>query len=233
MGAATLFDKIWDRHVVSDLGDGYALLHVSRHLMHDGGASAVQGAQGEGLPRPQSGPDLRHLRPCHIDPAGPHGGDQPGADAAASTACARRQGGGRAPVRPRRARSGHRARDRAGAGPDAPRHAAACAATATPARTAAWARWRSASARARSCTCWRRKPSCSAARSGCAQPSRARSRRGVTPKDMILHLIGVIGAAGGTGYAVEYAGQRHPCARCRGAPDDLQPVDRARCQDAA
>src|SRR3989440_9314416 len=29
---------------------------------------------------------------------------------------------------------------------------------------------------------------------------------GVTPKDMILHLIRVIGAAGGTGYAVEYAG---------------------------
>jgi 3-isopropylmalate/(R)-2-methylmalate dehydratase large subunit len=29
---------------------------------------------------------------------------------------------------------------------------------------------------------------------------------GVTPKDMILRLIGEIGAAGGTGYAVEYAG---------------------------
>ncbi len=29
---------------------------------------------------------------------------------------------------------------------------------------------------------------------------------GVLPKDLILHLIGVIGAAGGTGYAVEYAG---------------------------
>jgi 3-isopropylmalate/(R)-2-methylmalate dehydratase large subunit len=29
---------------------------------------------------------------------------------------------------------------------------------------------------------------------------------GVTPKDLILCLIGVIGAAGGTGYAVEYAG---------------------------
>ena len=29
---------------------------------------------------------------------------------------------------------------------------------------------------------------------------------GVTPKDMILHLIGQIGTAGGTGYAVEYAG---------------------------
>ncbi len=29
---------------------------------------------------------------------------------------------------------------------------------------------------------------------------------GVTPKDLILYLIGRIGAAGGTGYAVEYAG---------------------------
>jgi len=29
---------------------------------------------------------------------------------------------------------------------------------------------------------------------------------GVTPKDMILHLIGTIGTAGGDGYAVEYAG---------------------------
>src|SRR3979490_708300 len=29
---------------------------------------------------------------------------------------------------------------------------------------------------------------------------------GVTPKDMILYLIGRIGAAGGSGYAVEYAG---------------------------
>jgi len=33
-----------------------------------------------------------------------------------------------------------------------------------------------------------------------------RSHWGVTPKDLILALIGHIGAAGGTGYAVEYAG---------------------------
>jgi 3-isopropylmalate/(R)-2-methylmalate dehydratase large subunit len=31
-------------------------------------------------------------------------------------------------------------------------------------------------------------------------------RSGVTPKDLILALIGRIGAAGGTGYAIEYAG---------------------------
>ena len=31
----TLFDKVWDSHVVRDLGDGWALLHVDRHLLHD------------------------------------------------------------------------------------------------------------------------------------------------------------------------------------------------------
>src|SRR5437868_4395324 len=32
---ATLFSKIWDQHVIADLGDGLALLHVDRHLLHD------------------------------------------------------------------------------------------------------------------------------------------------------------------------------------------------------
>jgi 3-isopropylmalate/(R)-2-methylmalate dehydratase large subunit len=31
----TFFDKVWEAHVVSDLGDGWALLHVDRHLVHD------------------------------------------------------------------------------------------------------------------------------------------------------------------------------------------------------
>lgn len=29
---------------------------------------------------------------------------------------------------------------------------------------------------------------------------------GVTPKDVVLHVIGVIGTAGGTGYAIEFGG---------------------------
>lgn len=33
--ASTLFDKVWDPHVVRDLGDGWALVHVDRHLLHD------------------------------------------------------------------------------------------------------------------------------------------------------------------------------------------------------
>ena len=36
MAGKTLLDKIWDRHVIAELGGGYALMHVSRHLMHDG-----------------------------------------------------------------------------------------------------------------------------------------------------------------------------------------------------
>ncbi|WP_225781464.1 3-isopropylmalate dehydratase large subunit [Xenophilus sp. Marseille-Q4582] len=35
MPARTLFDKLWDAHVIRELGDGWALLHIDRHLLHD------------------------------------------------------------------------------------------------------------------------------------------------------------------------------------------------------
>ena len=31
----TLYDKIWDTHVVADMGDGSALLYIDRHLVHE------------------------------------------------------------------------------------------------------------------------------------------------------------------------------------------------------
>jgi len=31
----TLFDKIWDEHVIADLGDGAFLLHIDRHMIHE------------------------------------------------------------------------------------------------------------------------------------------------------------------------------------------------------
>ena len=33
--AKTLFDKIWDSHVITDLGNGFVLLHIDRLLLHD------------------------------------------------------------------------------------------------------------------------------------------------------------------------------------------------------
>src|SRR5258708_37727201 len=35
-GPQTLIDKIWSRHVVRELSAGRTLLHIDRHLIHDG-----------------------------------------------------------------------------------------------------------------------------------------------------------------------------------------------------
>jgi len=46
----TLFDRIWDSHVVVDLGDGWALLHIDRHLLHDlSGTGGLQDVAARGL----------------------------------------------------------------------------------------------------------------------------------------------------------------------------------------
>lgn len=50
MPGRTLFDKIWDSHVVAELGEGWALLHIDRHLLHDlSGARALQDVAQRGL----------------------------------------------------------------------------------------------------------------------------------------------------------------------------------------
>src|SRR5579885_831231 len=35
MAARTLYDKLWDAHLVTDLGDGSALIYIDRHLVHE------------------------------------------------------------------------------------------------------------------------------------------------------------------------------------------------------
>ncbi|SFN29364.1 3-isopropylmalate dehydratase large subunit [Variovorax sp. OV329] len=51
MRARTLFDKLWDAHVVRELGDGWALLHIDRHLLHDlSGPPALGEVAARGLP---------------------------------------------------------------------------------------------------------------------------------------------------------------------------------------
>lgn len=45
----TLFDKIWNAHVISERPDGTALLFVDRHLVHDGTSQAFDQIRQEGL----------------------------------------------------------------------------------------------------------------------------------------------------------------------------------------
>ncbi|MBS0520035.1 MAG: 3-isopropylmalate dehydratase large subunit [Proteobacteria bacterium] len=45
----TMFEKIWQRHVVVDRDDGYTLLYIDRHLMHDGSAPAFARLQARNM----------------------------------------------------------------------------------------------------------------------------------------------------------------------------------------
>ena len=60
--ASTLFDKIWQRHVVVDRGDGYHLLYVDRHLMHDGSAAGFARLRQRG--QTVRRPDLAFANHC-------------------------------------------------------------------------------------------------------------------------------------------------------------------------
>lgn len=60
----TLLDKVWDAHVVAELGGGYQLLHVDRHLLHDlGGAPALRALARRGLT--VRNPELCFATPDH------------------------------------------------------------------------------------------------------------------------------------------------------------------------
>lgn len=64
MAGRTLFDKLWDAHVVRDLGNGWALLHIDRQLMHDlGGGPAFAELAGRGLK--VHNPELTFATPDH------------------------------------------------------------------------------------------------------------------------------------------------------------------------
>ena len=68
MSDRTLFDKIWDRHVVAAREDGQTLLYIDRHLCHDGSFRGFKRLrqQGRRLRRPEqtyATPD--HYTPTH------------------------------------------------------------------------------------------------------------------------------------------------------------------------
>jgi 3-isopropylmalate/(R)-2-methylmalate dehydratase large subunit len=64
MPGRSLFDKIWDAHVVADLGAGNALLHIDRHIMHDlGGGRGLK--QVRELGHKVRNPDMVFATPDH------------------------------------------------------------------------------------------------------------------------------------------------------------------------
>jgi 3-isopropylmalate/(R)-2-methylmalate dehydratase large subunit len=67
---ATLFDKVWHAHVVDSLPDGWALLHIDRHLVHDlSGARAFAELRERALP--VAGPELAFATPDHAVSSAP------------------------------------------------------------------------------------------------------------------------------------------------------------------
>ena len=67
--ARTLYDKIWDEHVVHTEEDGTAVLYIDRHLIHEGTspqAFAGLDEQGRGVPMPgQNVAVVSHIIPTH------------------------------------------------------------------------------------------------------------------------------------------------------------------------
>ncbi len=206
MTAMTMFDKIWDQHVVEDLGDGVHLLHVDRHLMHE-----LSGQRGQ-LDLKQRGirmrnPELTIGSMDHVVSTAPgaKGGNFPWADKMIDS------------YRIESKKAGVKlydiGQDGQGivhvVGPELgftlPGVTLLCGDSHTCTHGAlgalAWGIGTSELTHVLATqTIVQQRPKTMRVRFD------GRPSRGVTAKDMILALIGKIGAAGGVGYAVEYAG---------------------------
>ena len=202
----TLFDKVWDSHVVADLGAGWSLLHVDRHLLHDlSGGRALTDVLARGLP--VRNPALAAATPDHAVSSGP--------GRAADTAST----GGklRISLRDQAAATGVRFFDVGHDGQGIVHVMAPELGLVLPGTTVICGD---------SHTCTNGGLGALAFGVGSSELTHAlatqtlRQRRprtmrirfdgrtgpGVTAKDLALHLIRRLGASAGTGYAVEYAG---------------------------
>jgi 3-isopropylmalate/(R)-2-methylmalate dehydratase large subunit len=205
MPPRTLFAKLWQAHTLADLGDNAYLLHVDRHLLHDlGGSSGLLDLKRRGLK--VHSPELTFATPDHTISSAPGRAGTSGAGVALLAA-----------LREETAAAGIRLFD-VGApgqgivhvmGPELglslPGSLIVCgdSHTCTHGGLGALAFGIGSSELAHvlaTQTLIQRRPQ--TMRIDCA----GRLAPGVAPKDLILYVIGKIGAAGGTGYAVEYAG---------------------------
>ena len=63
MAGRTLFEKVWDAHVVAELDDDFSLLHVDRHLVSDPGSKALAALRARG--HRVRNPELTFATPDH------------------------------------------------------------------------------------------------------------------------------------------------------------------------
>ena len=206
MAGLTMFDKLWDAHVVARLGGDNVLLHVDRHLMHDlGGAVgfAELGKKGFRL----RNPDLTFATPDHAVSTAPGRDGDTNPKGAALVRGLRRH----------TAELGVRMFDLGQIGqgivhvmgPELgltlPGLTIVCgdSHTCTHGGLGALAFGIGTSEVVHvlaTQTLVQKKPKCLSVRFEGAPGA------GVTPKDLVLYLIGRHGAAGGSGFAVEYSG---------------------------
>ncbi len=201
----TMFAKIWDEHVVADLGDGTALLHIDRHLLHDlGGSRGLLALKARHLH--VHSPELTFATPDHGISTAPQraGTIARGVELLAA-------------LRAETAAAGIRLFDVGHPGqgivhvigPELGLTLPGCllvcgdSHTCTQGGVGALAFGIGASEAAHvlaTQTLVQRRPKTMRVE------FTGRMRPGVTPKDLILALIGQVGTGGGTGYAVEYTG---------------------------
>ena len=206
MPGQSLFDKIWDAHVIADLGSGTALLHIDRHILHDLGG-------GRGLKRVAElghkvrNPELVFATPDHAVSS------EPGRTSETTELSS----GYMQVLREQTKQHGIRLFDLGEegqgivhvVGPEMgislPGVTLVCGDSHTCTHGAVGAMaWGIGSSELAHVLATQALPQ--------AKPKRmrvtfsGRMREGVRSKDLILYLIGRLGAAAGTGYAVEYAG---------------------------
>ncbi|WP_109476201.1 3-isopropylmalate dehydratase large subunit [Paraburkholderia sp. C35] len=204
----TLFDKLWDSHTIAHLADGVDLLQVDRHLMHElTGVEAVRVLERRGLN--VDSPALTFATLDHVISTAP--GRRAG-DAAWSTAMVDT-------MRSQMSQLSIPIFDLGSEGQQGivhvigpelglslPGTSIVCADSHTCTHGAMGALAFGIGSTEvvhvlATQTIRQKRPKTMRVRFN------GRVREGVTAKDMILYLIGRIGAAGGTGFAVEYAGE--------------------------
>ena len=204
----TLFEKIWRDHEIRDLGDGYGLLHIDRNFMHDLLGSLVFALQDE-AGRPLRNPELTFATMDHGIDTDPGRTDQT------------KIPGGQAGVRGlrRKAREyGIRLFDLGDVRQGIVHVISPELGIALPGSTLVCGDSHTCTIGGLGALSWGVGHSevqhVLATQTLVVQkPKTMRVTfdgalgHGVTPKDMILHLIGRVGAQAGTGCAVEYAGE--------------------------